>query len=281
MKFISFAIAVFLILLVISFFLTKRIFRHSKKGFVKRLIVLILIHVLLTTVTTLVLMIPYYKAGETAHQFLHSDEKTEFIDNERYYAFRNGSSKTAVIFYPGASVDEYAYSYLASSIAADGVDVYVIKSPLHFPLLNGKGAASIFRETDYEKIFIGGHSLGGYVASRYASNSNSEIDGLFLLGAYPFGKIDEQIRFLSIYGSEDGILDRKEYEERRQYWPEDSEEQVIDGGNHSYFADYGLQRLDHEALIDRKTQMELTHRLISEFILNPTPGFPTTQTVEQ
>ena len=280
MKFISFGIAVFLILLVISFFLTKRIFRYSKKGFVKRLIVFTLIQVFLTTVTILVLMIPYYKAGETAHQFLHSDEKTEFIDNKKYYAFLNDSSRTAVIFYPGSSVDEYAYSYLASSIAADGVDVYVIKSPLHFPLLNGKGAANIFQKTNYEKIFIGGHSLGGYVASRYASDSHSEIDGLFLLGAYPFGKIDERIRFISIYGSEDGILDRKEYEARRQYWPKDSEEQVIDGGNHSYFADYGLQRLDHEALIDRKTQMELTHKLISEFIWSPTHGSLTMQTTE-
>ena len=280
MKFITFSIAVFFILLAISFFLTKRLFRNSKNGFVKRLIVLILIQILLTAVTILALMIPYYKAGEPAKQFLHSDGKIEFIDNERYYAFLNDSSKTAVIFYPGSSVDEYAYSCLARMIAADGENVYVIKSLLHFPLLNRKGAENFFRETDYEKIFIGGHSLGGYVVSGYARDDSFGIDGLFLLGAYPSGKIDDDIRFLSIYGSEDGILDRKEYEKRRQYWSENSEEQVIDGGNHSYFADYGLQRLDHEALIDQKTQMETTHKLIAEFIRNPKTGALTTQNAE-
>lgn len=272
MKFLTFSIAIFLILLAISFFLTNWMFRHSKNGIAKRLIVLVLVQVLLVTVTILALMVPYYRAGETAQQYLHSGENIEFTDNERYYAFLNGSSKTAVIFYPGSSVDEYAYSCLAGSLASDGADVYVIKSPLHFPLLNRKGAEAILQETNYENIFIGGHSLGGYVATGYARDCGFGVDGLFVLGAYPSGKIDDRIRYLSIYGSEDGILDRNEYEERRQYWPQDSQERVIDGGNHSYFADYGLQRLDHEALIDQKTQMEITHQQIAEFIWNPANG---------
>ncbi len=266
MKYFIYLTVIFFLLLLVSYLLTRFLFRGKKIGFGKKLLVLILIQSLLVGITSLISLLPHYEASETALQYLHSEGNIEFADSKDYYAFRNPGSDTAVIFYPGSKVDEYAYSFLSSRIAADGADVYVIKSPFCFPLFNPKGAERILQKTDYERVYIGGHSLGGYIASKYVCDSGRQIDGLFLLGAYPSGTIDDGVRFLSIYGTEDGILDRNSYETHKEYWPKDSKETVIEGGNHSCYADYGLQKNDHEALIDRETQMELTHRQITDLI---------------
>ena len=61
---------------------------------------------------------------------------------------------------------------------------------------------------------------------------------------------------LSIYGSEDGVLNREKYEKNRVNLPEDAIEYVIDGGNHSGFGYYGQQKGDHVAGISPKEQQE-------------------------
>jgi hypothetical protein len=68
---------------------------------------------------------------------------------------------------------------------------------------------------------------------------------------------------LTIYGSEDGVLNMKNMEEGRKYLPDHAEEYVIEGGNHAQFGNYGEQKGDGIASISHSEQQNLT----KEFIL--------------
>ena len=46
---------------------------------------------------------------------------------------------------------------------------------------------------------------------------------------------------LSVYGSEDGVMNREKYEASRVNLPQNFTEIVLEGGNHSGFAVYGEQ----------------------------------------
>ena len=67
---------------------------------------------------------------------------------------------------------------------------------------------------------------------------------------------DKEIDVYSFYGTKDTVLNVKKYEKYRENLPEDTIEEVIDGGNHSYYAHYGEQEGDGEAIISRKEQQE-------------------------
>lgn len=63
---------------------------------------------------------------------------------------------------------------------------------------------------------------------------------------------------LSIYGSEDGAINRDKYEECKSNLPSDFKEIVIDGGCHAYFGMYGIQDGDGKPTISREEQLFIT-----------------------
>lgn len=266
MKYILYSVIVLLILIVISYLLTHFVFCKNTADKKRRLFVFASVFLTAYTVSALIYLVPYYKADDKASDYLNNDSSLGFIDNDRYYAFINDISDSAVIFYPGSKVDEYAYSALMRNIALEGYDVYVIKSLFHFPLFNFNGAEEIIDQNNYKRVILAGHSLGGYVASRYANNNTDKIDGLILLGSYPETGIDKDIPFLSIYGDKDGILDLKKYESEKPHWPDNSSEYIIEGANHSGYGYYGLQKGDNQADITADEQIEITSRTIIDFL---------------
>jgi len=62
----------------------------------------------------------------------------------------------------------------------------------------------------------------------------------------------------AIYGSNDGCLDKDVYDNLRLLWPREHLEVVINGGNHSQFGDYGLQKGDNEASVSADEQLTMT-----------------------
>lgn len=106
--------------------------------------------------------------------------------------------------------------------------------------------------------------MGGMTAALYTCSHPDAVDGLILLAAYSTKELPDEVRLCSIYGSEDGCLDRKEYEQME--WPADSREIVIPGGNHAQFGDYGHQKGDGEALISAQEQQEAAVRAMTEMI---------------
>ncbi len=176
------------------------------------------------------------------------------------------NSDTVMVFYPGGMVDPYAYEDLCSALSEQGVPVIVAKMPFKLAVLDMNAASGIVK--DYPEVqhwFFGGHSLGGAMVSSWCAKHPDAVDGLVFLAAYPTKDID--VPALSLYGSNDGVLNMERYS-KNICKVSDLEEHVIEGGNHCQFGDYGFQKGDNEASIDRETQTAIAVSYILEFISN-------------
>ena len=88
-----------------------------------------------------------------------------------------GEKKGTFLFYTGALVEPQAYAKLADGLAKEGIEVYIISSQLNLPVLDNGKMATIVKEERLDKVFVGGHSLGGVVSTIEAKKLN-EIDKL-------------------------------------------------------------------------------------------------------
>ncbi len=117
-----------------------------------------------------------------------------------------------------------------------------------------------------ERWYIGGHSHGGAFAAIELSKHPDAYAGLVLLGAYSIAVLSaSSVRVLSVYGSEDGILDREKYVQNKPNLPADSREIVLEGGCHAYFGMYGPQRGDGIPSIDCAEQIRRTASVITDW----------------
>jgi hypothetical protein len=151
--------------------------------------------------------------------------------------------------------------------------------------------------------YLAGHSLGGAAAAKYlagkaekngstggdsqvsgagddengsisaeeiaaaGNTANGGFKGLILCASYPADDLsDTGLRLLSIYGSNDGVINAEKYNECKANWPQDSTEQIIEGGIHSYFGCYGIQDGDGVPEISNQTQLNTTAKLIDDWI---------------
>ena len=114
---------------------------------------------------------------------------------------------------------------------------------------------------------MAGHSLGGSMAASYISKNADTFDGLILLAAYSTADLtDSGLYVSSIYGSEDGVMNREKYGEYMTNLPTGTAETVIDGGNHAGFGMYGEQKGDGQAKISAAEQIGQTAEIIEHFI---------------
>ena len=206
----------------------------------------------------------YYRADQTALDALRPDGTVQISRTDYGWFFDGPSEERALIFYPGGKVEETAYAPLLRLLAEQGMDVCLVKMPLHLAVLAPDRAELALAEHDYESWYIGGHSLGGVIAASYASGHPEAFRGVVLLAAYPIRPLDPRLQVLSIYGSEDGVLDRTKLAEGMQYLPEEARVQELPGGNHAQFGSYGPQRGDGEALIRPEEQWAETAALLRE-----------------
>ena len=207
----------------------------------------------------------YYHAGNTAVNALESSENVKVSVSDDTYFFDGPSDENAFIFYPGAKVEAAAYAPLMRDIAENDADVFLVKMPLNFAFFGSGRAEDIINSNDYEDWFIGGHSLGGVAAAGYASSHTDMIKGVVLCASYPSDDISS-LKVLSLYGTNDSVLNREKYEESSKYLPEDMTEVVLEGGNHAQFGDYGEQDGDTPADMTAGEQQAAAAEAIGEFI---------------
>ena len=202
-----------------------------------------------------------YTADETALKALVLDEV--IVEETDYGWFFDGSSEdTALIFYPGAKVDEKAYAPLLHELAQKGMDVCLIDSPFDIGFFNLNGADKALKQYHYDKWYIGGHSLGGVIASLYLQKHPDDFAGLILLASYTNKQMPDQIREIVIVGSEDGVINKEALAKGRELSSKDYREFIIEGGNHCQFGSYGFQKGDQEAKITARQQIDQTADLI-------------------
>lgn len=225
----------------------------------KRLVPLVIIIVVVCVCAVYVL--DYYHATDRAKEYLLNTD-TVTVSGIRDGLEFDGPGEDALIFYPGAKVEYIAYAPLMRTLAEEGIDCYLIKMPLNLAVLGTDKADGIIEEFPHENWYIGGHSLGGAVASIYAADH--DLSGLVLLASYPDREVEEPT--IEIYGTEDGVLNMDKLEEADRYLPENNLEVEISGGNHAQFGDYGEQRGDEQAAITEEEQQRETVAAILEFI---------------
>jgi len=206
----------------------------------------------------------YYHADAAAAEALASDSSVGVEQTGFGWYFDGPSGEKALIFYPGGKVEETAYAPLLHRLAAAGVDVFLVKVPLRLAFTAIGKADEVMDEYHYEHWYVGGHSLGGVAASFYAAEHSGALDGVVLLGAYSTKMLSGKLKTILVYGSEDGVLNLKEYMKNRANAGRSAVEVVIEGGNHAQFGSYGAQKGDGEALIPAEEQIEETVQAIVE-----------------
>ncbi len=139
--------------------------------------------------------------------------------------------------------------------------------PCNLAVFNVNGADGIQEQfPDVERWYMGGHSLGGAMAASYAAGHVDELDGLVLLAAYSTQNLaGSSLDVLSVYGSEDGVLDMEKYEQCRSNLPAGTSEVVVDGGCHAQFGSYGPQEGDGAPIISGEEQIRQTVEAIAAF----------------
>lgn len=176
------------------------------------------------------------------------------------YAFGSDGATVGLILYPGAGVEPAAYAPLADEIAGAGFLVTIQQAPLGLAILESDMAQPTIEDFDRVDVWaVGGHSLGGAMAARFASGS-ADVDGLVLLAAYPEDGLDlsdSGLDVISIYGDRDRLATPDEVLGAEPRLPHDTEFVLIAGGNHAQFGSYGHQPRDGEASITPDAQREL------------------------
>lgn len=206
-----------------------------------------------------------YSASQTA-----LDISSQSSQNKKYDLYStNEESPTAIIFYPGALVEKESYSIWATDLSKKGYDVYILKLPLNLAILSPNAAKEITDSLKNKQIILAGHSLGGVMASRFAAKNAKIVDGIVFLASYPDKKGNLQetnTPALSITATKDNILNKDSYESSKQYLPENVTYSAIDGGNHSGFGSYGLQKKDGTPTISNEAQQQEISNLIDEWL---------------
>jgi len=224
--------------------------------------------VLAFVIAALIFALGYYKADETAMAALESDGEVAVSKTDYGYYFDGPENDEALIFYPGAKVDERAYAPMLRELANAGIDVCLIKTPFHLAVLRPNAADDVMAQYDYDTWYVGGHSMGGAIASMYAEKHASSVDAVIMLAAYPTGQMPDNQIDIVIYGENDGVLELDKVEEGRDLVSGPYYENMIIGGNHANFGYYGNQLRDGKADISAKIQQDETVRYILDALEN-------------
>lgn len=210
----------------------------------------------------------FYRADSKAISAFLPQGTTWKEESDGTVVFEPEGATKGLIFYPGGKVEHTAYIPLMQACAEQGILCVLLKMPFNLAVLDVNAADGIQREHPrIEEWYIGGHSLGGSMAAAYLADNAESYKGLILLGSYSTADLsDTDLAVLSVYGSEDRVLNREKYDENRANLPDGFTETVIDGGCHAYFGMYGAQEGDGTPTVSNEEQIALTVSAINSII---------------
>lgn len=202
----------------------------------------------------------YYRADHDAIGAFLPQGTTWKEENDGTIIFEPEGATKGLIFYPGGKVEYTSYIPLMQVCAENGILCVLVEMPFNLAVLDINAADGIQKEyPEIENWYIGGHSLGGSMAASYLANNAEDYEGLILLGSYSTADLsDTDLDVLSVFGSEDTVMNREKYEENKSNLPSDFTEYVIEGGCHAYFGMYGAQDGDGVPTITNEEQIRLT-----------------------
>lgn len=214
-------------------------------------------------IVALIFIVAFFTTSyEPSTQAMANLEDSTLVDvtENNFISFtpENTTATTGLILYPGAKVEPEAYAPLANKIAQAGYEVIITPMPLNFAIFDSNAADEVISKfPNIKNWVISGHSLGGVMAAKYASE-NSNIKGVIFYASYPQGDElkDSNIEVTSIYGSLDGVADLEKIIGSKDLLPTSTTFVEITGGNHAQFGSYGEQSGDNPAEISADEQIE-------------------------
>ena len=199
----------------------------------------------------------YYRAEDVALEVMAQGSGITVQDNLTILS-PTYPTDTAIIFYPGAKVEAEAYLPLLDQIRQTGVTCILVHMPFNMAIFDADAAEEVIsRFPEIQHWYVAGHSMGGAMASEFASEHPDQVDGLILMGAYIYGDYPDE-KTLTIYGSlNQSVEDHIDYTQNIV---------EIEGGNHAQFGNYGPQKGDPPAEISAEEQQAQTVTAIEAFL---------------
>ena len=199
----------------------------------------------------------YYRAEDTALAVMAQDSGITQTDNLTILSPAYPTD-TAMIFYPGAKVEAEAYLPLLDQIRQTGITCILVHMPFRMAIFDADAAEAVISQfPEIRHWYMAGHSMGGAMASQFASDHPDQVDGLILMGAYLYGDYPAEDT-LTIYGSlNQSVEDHIDYTENVV---------EIEGGNHAQFGNYGPQKGDATATITAEEQQRQTVEAVEAFL---------------
>jgi pimeloyl-ACP methyl ester carboxylesterase len=249
-----------------------RIRQHGNEGIsMRRRGVQVLILLLLIVACAAIWYLRPYPIDEAAMQAMQGGRGITITDTGEWISFEGGQNyDPAIILYPGGRIRAESYAPLARLLAGYGHRVFIARMPLQIAATDMERADELVKSLPNQSFIIGGHSLGGAMASRYASLHAERFNGVFFLGAYPDRKGDlseTELPVLSLLGSRDGVVNLEKYEAGKAFLPAEAIYMSIEGGNHAQFGSYGVQKGDQPAAITAQEQWQQTAAALEQWML--------------
>ena len=241
----------------------------------RRRIAVLLAAVLAVSATTMWAVFFALEAEPAARAVAESDGRP--CRDPCAFTFGPEAAPVGLILYPGAGVEPAAYAPLAAAVADHGFLVTIQRAPLDLAVLDADMAqAAIDAHPGIDTWAVGGHSLGGAMAARFAAGSD-DVAGLVLLAAYPEEALDlsqSDLAVLSISASGDPLVTPADILASAAQLPDDTVFVEVVGGNHTQFGSYGRQLRDAPASIDPEEQRRITVEAIDDLLssLGSQPG---------
>lgn len=213
----------------------------------------------------------YYKPTDNCLTYLKDSDYSTVKEEKKCIVFspkKEVENSSGIIFYPGGKVDYRSYAHLLRDLSDNGISSVLIKMPFNLAVFNINAAND---KKDFlpnvTNWYIGGHSLGGSMASSYLNKHYEEYKGLILLASYSTVDLStySNLKTLSLLASEDKVLKIDKYSVNKSNLP-NLTEYTIERGNHSYFGDYGLMSNDGEPSITVNEQTKIVKDKIVDFI---------------
>ncbi len=213
----------------------------------------------------------FYRADTAAMAefFPDADIHAQLLDS-RTTAYIPENPSAGLIFYPGGKVEAAAYEPLMKACAREGILCVLVEMPFHLAVLDVNAAEGIPAQfPQIQNWYLAGHSLGGSMAASYLADHIQDYRGLVLLGSYSTADLSgTELEVLSIYGTEDRVMNGGKYAEYRCNLPSDFQEIVLEGGCHAFFGVYGPQEGDGTPAITNAEQIQLTAVAIGQLVGN-------------
>ena len=234
----------------------------------KKSIIYITATIALSVIAVMVYASDFYRADTTATTALQNSDNISVEITDDMAIFLPEEPQAGFIFYPGGKVEYTSYAPLMQKLAENGIACVITKMPLNLAVMDINAAdKAVELLSDIDKLYIGGHSLGGSMAASYIDKSEYNFYGLVMLAAYSTADLtDNDIDVLLVSAGNDNVINHKKESKYIDNLPETSWGYHITGGNHAQFGSYGIQKGDGIATIPAEEQLQHTADAILEFM---------------